>query len=188
MPDRTVLLRLDTETAVERARDRCDSPISDRFEAEGDDFQDRIAAAFDRIAAAEPERFIVVDAAGSVDEVHARVLEVGGADGASRGQRRGRRRRERAPRGVAQATAEQPACGASPRRSRRPRPRYLVRRPAGSGKAAAARAFAAEILAIGASDPDDARRRALADPSPHPDLTWLVPPATSTSSRTSASG
>ena len=34
----------------------------------------------------------------------------------------------------------------------------------------------AEILAIGASDPDDVRRRALADPSPHPDLTWLVPP------------
>jgi dTMP kinase len=75
MPDRTVLLRLDTETAVERARDRCESPISDRFEAEGDRFQDRIAAEFDRIAAAEPERFVVVDAVGSVDEVHARVFQ-----------------------------------------------------------------------------------------------------------------
>jgi dTMP kinase len=74
MPDRTVLLRLDTETAVERARDRCESPISDRFEAEGDRFQDRIAAEFDRIAAAEPERFVVVDAVGSVDEVHERVF------------------------------------------------------------------------------------------------------------------
>lgn len=75
MPDRTVLLRLDTETAVERARDRCESPISDRFEAEGDRFQDRIAAEFDRIAAAEPERFVVVDAVGSVDEVHERVFQ-----------------------------------------------------------------------------------------------------------------
>jgi len=80
MPDRTILLRLDTETAVERARERCESPISDRFEAEGDRFQDRIAAEFDRIAAAEPERFVVVDAAGSVDQVHARVLEVLGLE------------------------------------------------------------------------------------------------------------
>jgi DNA polymerase-3 subunit delta' len=38
-----------------------------------------------------------------------------------------------------------------------------------------ARAFAAEILATGAEDPDDARRRALLDPSPHPDLVWLIP-------------
>jgi DNA polymerase III subunit delta' len=52
---------------------------------------------------------------------------------------------------------------------------YLFRGPRGSGKRAAARAFAAEILAKGASDPDDARRRALLDPSPHPDLVWLAP-------------
>jgi DNA polymerase-3 subunit delta' len=52
---------------------------------------------------------------------------------------------------------------------------YLFRGPRGAGKAAAARAFAAEILAAGAVDPDDARRRALLDPSPHPDLVWLAP-------------
>jgi DNA polymerase III subunit delta' len=52
---------------------------------------------------------------------------------------------------------------------------YLFRGPRGSGKRAAARAFAAEILADGADDPDDARRRALLDPSPHPDLVWLAP-------------
>lgn len=52
---------------------------------------------------------------------------------------------------------------------------YLFRGPRGTGKAAAARAFAAEILAAGAVDPDDARRRALLDPSPHPDLVWLQP-------------
>ena len=33
----------------------------------------------------------------------------------------------------------------------------------------------AELLAEGAPDPEDARRRALADPSPHPDLVWLAP-------------
>src|SRR4051812_7936530 len=52
---------------------------------------------------------------------------------------------------------------------------YLFRGPQGAGKRAAARAFAAEILATGAEDPDDARRRALLDPSPHPDLVWLAP-------------
>src|SRR6476661_10965020 len=52
---------------------------------------------------------------------------------------------------------------------------YLFRGPRGAGKRAAARAFAAEILASAADDPDDARRRALRDPSPHPDLVWLTP-------------
>jgi DNA polymerase III subunit delta' len=52
---------------------------------------------------------------------------------------------------------------------------YLFRGPRGSGKRAAARAFAAEILATAADDPEDARRRALLDPSPHPDLVWLTP-------------
>jgi DNA polymerase-3 subunit delta' len=52
---------------------------------------------------------------------------------------------------------------------------YLFRGPRGAGKRAAARAFAAEILAAGAGDPEDAHRRALLDPSPHPDLVWLAP-------------
>ncbi len=51
---------------------------------------------------------------------------------------------------------------------------YLFRGPRGAGKRAAARAFAAEILASAAEDPEDARRRALLDPSPHPDLVWLT--------------
>jgi DNA polymerase-3 subunit delta' len=53
---------------------------------------------------------------------------------------------------------------------------YLFAGPPGSGKRATARAFAAELLASGAPEPDDVRRRALADPSPHPDLVWLRPP------------
>jgi DNA polymerase-3 subunit delta' len=52
---------------------------------------------------------------------------------------------------------------------------YLFRGPRGAGKRAAARAFAAEIVATGSADPADARRRALLDPSPHPDLVWLAP-------------
>lgn len=52
---------------------------------------------------------------------------------------------------------------------------YLVEGPAGSGKATIARAFAAELLAGGSDDPEDTRRRAMLDPSPHPDLVWLRP-------------
>src|SRR4029077_1213871 len=52
---------------------------------------------------------------------------------------------------------------------------YLFRGPRGAGKRAGARAFAAEILAGAAEDAEDARRRALLDPSPHPDLVWLAP-------------
>jgi DNA polymerase III subunit delta' len=52
---------------------------------------------------------------------------------------------------------------------------YLFRGPRGSGKRAAARAFAAEVLAAASADAGDARRRALLDPSPHPDLVWLAP-------------
>ncbi|MEK6272163.1 MAG: hypothetical protein AABM42_05885 [Actinomycetota bacterium] len=55
---------------------------------------------------------------------------------------------------------------------------YLFAGPPGSGKRATARAFAAELLATGAPEPDDVRRRALADPSPHPDLVWLAPQGT----------
>jgi DNA polymerase III subunit delta' len=52
---------------------------------------------------------------------------------------------------------------------------YLFRGPRGAGKRAAARAFAAEVIAAASADPEDARRRALLDPSPHPDLVWLAP-------------
>ena len=52
---------------------------------------------------------------------------------------------------------------------------YLFRGPRGAGKREMARGFAAEILAGAAEDSEDARRRALLDPSPHPDLVWLAP-------------
>jgi DNA polymerase III subunit delta' len=52
---------------------------------------------------------------------------------------------------------------------------YLFRGPRGSGKSMVARAFAAELLAIGAADAEDAKRRVMLDPSPHPDLVWLRP-------------
>jgi DNA polymerase-3 subunit delta' len=81
------------------------------------------------------------------------------------------------PETIADATRHQPRARATLAAAlASPGHAYIFRGPHGSGKAAAARAFAAELLARGAPDPGDARRRALLDPSPHPDLVWLRPP------------
>lgn len=50
---------------------------------------------------------------------------------------------------------------------------YLLAGPAGSGKRAAAREFAAELLASGASDPEGSRARVRT--GAHVDLTWVAP-------------
>jgi DNA polymerase-3 subunit delta' len=77
------------------------------------------------------------------------------------------------------ATSRQPAARlALAAAASQPFHAYLLVGPPGAGKADAARALAAELLAEGTPDPDDARRRALADPSPHPDLVWLRPRGT----------
>jgi DNA polymerase-3 subunit delta' len=50
---------------------------------------------------------------------------------------------------------------------------YLFHGPAGTGKRTVARAFAAELLADGADDPEDVRRRV--EHGTHPDLAWVRP-------------
>ena len=81
------------------------------------------------------------------------------------------------PGALAAATQHQPGARAALAAALdAPTHAYLFAGPPGAGKREAARAFAAELLAHGAPDPPDARRRALAVPSPHPDLVWLEPP------------
>ena len=55
----------------------------------------------------------------------------------------------------------------------RPSHAYLFHGPAGAGKGRIARAFAAELLAEGAPDPEGVRGRVAR--GTHPDLTWVVP-------------
>lgn len=71
LPDVTVLLDLDPRAA--RARlDSADKPF-DRLEAEKDDFHQRVRDAFLALAAADADRFLVVDASEHADDVAARI-------------------------------------------------------------------------------------------------------------------
>ncbi len=69
-PDRVVLLDLPAEAALARAEAR---GATDPFEKV--DFLERVRAAYLDLAAAEPERIRVVDAAGTPDAVFARALD-----------------------------------------------------------------------------------------------------------------
>lgn len=73
LPDRTLLLRLPAGDANDRALRR-DGLAGDRMAAKGEAYHARVAAAFDELAEAEPERFHVVDASGSAEAVTARLL------------------------------------------------------------------------------------------------------------------
>jgi dTMP kinase len=69
-PDRTLLLRLDPELGLARISDR----PADRLEQQDAAFFAAIARAYDELAAAEPERFAVIDAAQPPDRVLADAL------------------------------------------------------------------------------------------------------------------
>lgn len=68
-PDLTLLLKVDPETGLGRAKS------DDRFEAEGLELQRAVAEAYEEIAIIASDRVVVIDASGSVEEVHARVMD-----------------------------------------------------------------------------------------------------------------
>ncbi len=71
LPDLTVLLDLDPAAA--RARLDADDKPFDRLEAEKAEFHERVRAAYLELAAAEPARFVVLDATLPVAELAAAV-------------------------------------------------------------------------------------------------------------------
>ena len=76
-PDLTLLLRIDPAVGRARQADRGEAP--DRLELAGAAFFDAVARAYDELAAAEPERFRVLDASAAPHEVLAAALEaIGG--------------------------------------------------------------------------------------------------------------
>ena len=72
LPDVTVLLRIDPALARARARGR--EEVADRLEREDDAFFAAIAEAYDELAAAEPDRWVVVDASAPPEAVLADAL------------------------------------------------------------------------------------------------------------------
>jgi dTMP kinase len=65
--DRTLLLRIDPAARLARIAERGEAP--DRLEAEDEGFFLAIADAYDKLAAAEPERWRVIDATAAPDSV-----------------------------------------------------------------------------------------------------------------------
>lgn len=68
-PDLTLLLRIDPEIGLGRAAG------DDRFEQEGLGLQRAVAEAYEEIAQIASDRVVVIDATGTVEEVHERVME-----------------------------------------------------------------------------------------------------------------
>jgi dTMP kinase len=64
-PDRYFVLWVDRKLGEERRSAR----VADRMESKGSDFLDRVAAAFHSEALAHPERYTLIDGAGSEDVV-----------------------------------------------------------------------------------------------------------------------
>jgi len=72
VPDRTLLLRIDPTAGLARAAGRGEA--KDRIEAEREAFWLACARAYDELAAAEPRRWIVLDAAQPAERVLAGAL------------------------------------------------------------------------------------------------------------------
>jgi dTMP kinase len=77
-PDLTILFDLEPDAALSRARRRESAIPSEqsRFEQEAMDFHRRVREAYLNLATTYPQRIRVVDATGSVEQVHERVLAV----------------------------------------------------------------------------------------------------------------
>jgi dTMP kinase len=78
VPDLTLLVRVDPETAADRGQQRLAAGPggADRFEARGIEFQRELAAAYEKLAERHPERIVAIDGEGDPDQVHARAMHV----------------------------------------------------------------------------------------------------------------
>lgn len=74
MPDRTLLLRLPSDEAASRARNR-DGDSSDRIGGRDATYHQKVTAAFDELAKEDPDRFRTIDADADPAEVTSRLLK-----------------------------------------------------------------------------------------------------------------
>ncbi|MHC4489818.1 MAG: dTMP kinase [Planctomycetota bacterium] len=69
-PDLTIILDVDLETASQRLNRELD-----RMEAKGDSYHQKVREGFLQLAA-QQENFLVVDAAGDIETIHKKIIEV----------------------------------------------------------------------------------------------------------------
>ncbi len=78
-PDLTLFFDVPIEKAIVRTNSRSDEESKqNRMDRENAAFYGRVREAYLKIAEREPKRFVVIDASGSIDEVHHKVVEVVG--------------------------------------------------------------------------------------------------------------
>jgi dTMP kinase len=73
VPAMTFLIDVEPKTALERKKRL--KKKSDRMEAEGLDFQTRVRLGYLDIARAEPERVVVVNGHGSIEDIHRQIWQ-----------------------------------------------------------------------------------------------------------------
>lgn len=74
-PTRTLLLVLDADLAQERVTSRSADGEGDRMESAGAAFHQRLRDGFACIARQDPQRVHVIDASGTIEQVHQRICE-----------------------------------------------------------------------------------------------------------------
>ena len=76
-PDLTLFFDITVENAIRRMQARHEEgERRNRMDAETDDFYRDVRKAYFRVAKAEPKRFKILDANGSIEDTHARVVEI----------------------------------------------------------------------------------------------------------------
>lgn len=75
-PDLTFLLDIDPRIGLQRSFQKAQTMANKELRFENVDiaFHERLRRGYLKLAAAEPERFAVIDAAGTIDEVAARII------------------------------------------------------------------------------------------------------------------
>ena len=76
-PDLTLFFDITVETAIRRMSEhRGEGRVQNRMDLEAAEFYERVRASYLGVAEREPERFKVIGAEGSVDEIHKHVVEM----------------------------------------------------------------------------------------------------------------
>ena len=75
-PDLTVLVDCDPKLGLERARRRIEAssgPREERFELEALTFHQRVRAGYQQLANDDPDRFLIIDGSGTIEEIFAAI-------------------------------------------------------------------------------------------------------------------